>query len=316
MSDFNDIFGYKVYKPPPEKDMPVVQDLNVLGEVITLIDPSADVIQDPAVQKILKSLDGERTVKIEDLPPDVRYDGWNKKAQYDNQVISRNATGQRQNLQPKLPVVQHNLLKDDGKSQHYQQEALKQAQLKAQSAKNSELEFSRQLQETKLALEKEIHRQLVEQLTLRAQKKSVTPDQQALIEKLYLDLRLINPELAFATLKASASLNETNQSEVYAPVQQIQRTAPPQQQQQQQRLEKPSNRQPEEHKTSRRDRESEREYHHSSSKHGHSSKSESRRGEAQQLVYNQGSIYNARDEPIRIRVPKVSSKSTKSSSRR
>lgn len=40
----------------------MIQDLNVAGEVITLIDPNADVIQDPAVQKILKSLDGERTV--------------------------------------------------------------------------------------------------------------------------------------------------------------------------------------------------------------------------------------------------------------
>jgi len=36
--------------------------LNVHGELVTLIDPSADVIQDPAVQKIFKSMDGERTV--------------------------------------------------------------------------------------------------------------------------------------------------------------------------------------------------------------------------------------------------------------
>lgn len=42
----------------------MIQDLNVAGEVITLIDPNADVIQDPAVQKILKSLDGERTVVL------------------------------------------------------------------------------------------------------------------------------------------------------------------------------------------------------------------------------------------------------------
>jgi hypothetical protein len=41
---------------------PMIADLNCPGEVITLIDPNADVIKDPAVQKIFKSLDGERTV--------------------------------------------------------------------------------------------------------------------------------------------------------------------------------------------------------------------------------------------------------------
>ena len=41
---------------------PIIEDLNCYGEIVTLIDPNADVIQDPAVQKILKSLDGERTV--------------------------------------------------------------------------------------------------------------------------------------------------------------------------------------------------------------------------------------------------------------
>ncbi|RMZ95930.1 hypothetical protein BpHYR1_004390 [Brachionus plicatilis] len=305
MSDFNDIFGYKVYKPPPEKNIPMIQDLNVAGEVITLIDPSADVIQDPAVQKIFQSLDGERTVKIEDLPPDVRYDGWNKKAQYDNQVIVR-GSGSRQNLQPRLPVVESSLLKDDGNSEKYHQEALRQAQLTAQNTKNSELEFSKQLQETKIALEKEIHRQLVEQLTLRAQKKSVTPEQQALIEKLYLDLRLINPELAFATLKASATLSQAPQQ---PPVQQIQRA--PQVQQQEHYTERSAASHSTRHseKTSRRE-----EYHrdHYSSKHA-SSKPESRRSEAHQLVHNQGSIINARDEPIRIRVPKCSTKTSKSS---
>jgi len=54
MSDLNSIFGYQVYKPPPETDLPVIEDLNVHGELVTLIDPSADVIQDPAVQKNLQ----------------------------------------------------------------------------------------------------------------------------------------------------------------------------------------------------------------------------------------------------------------------
>lgn len=158
--------------------------------------------------------------KIEDLPPDVRYDGWNRKAQYDKQIITRNPAAPKTSMQPQLPVVNQNLLKEDENSQKYKQEALRQAQLKAMNAKNDDLEFNRQLHETKMALEKEIHRQLVEQLTLRAQKKSVTPEQQALIEKLYLDLRLINPELAFATLKASASLNETQSPthQIVAPV--------------------------------------------------------------------------------------------------
>ena len=147
------------------------------------------------------------------MPPDVRYDGWNKKAQYDKQVISRNV-GNKFNVQPQLPSISHNLLKEDENSQLYHEEALREAQKKAANAKNNELEFSKQLQETRNALEKEIHRQLVEQLTLRAQKKSVTPDQQALIEKLYLDLRLINPELALATLKASAALDGSAQAPI------------------------------------------------------------------------------------------------------
>lgn len=207
MSDLNDIFGYKVYKPPPEKNLPMIADLNVYGEVVTLIDPNADVIKDPAVQKIFKSLDGERTVKIEDLPPDVRYDGWNKKAQYDKQVIVNNASNARSNVQPQQPFVNQNLLREnENAAAQYNQEALKQAQLKALNAKNNELEFSRQLQETRIALEKEISKQLIEQLAIRAQKQSVTPEQQALIEKLYLDLRLINADLAFGILKTFSNV--------------------------------------------------------------------------------------------------------------
>jgi hypothetical protein len=36
--------------------------LNFRGEVVTLINTDEDVIQNPAVQEILQSLDGERTV--------------------------------------------------------------------------------------------------------------------------------------------------------------------------------------------------------------------------------------------------------------
>lgn len=155
------------------------------------------------------------------MPPDVRYQDWNKKALFNKEVIARQGNN-RSNLQPQLPLMQHNMLKEDKNSQHYSNEGIRQAQMKAQSAKNSEMEFTRQLQETKHALEKEIHRQLVEQLTMRAQRQSVTPEQQALIEKLYLDLRLINPELAFATLQASAALNEPQQQVPHRAVQQRQ----------------------------------------------------------------------------------------------
>jgi len=216
MSDLNSIFGYQVYKPPPETDLPVIEDLNVHGELVTLIDPSADVIQDPAVQKIFKSMDGERTVKIEDLPPDVRYDGWNKKALYDKYIVARNMG--KANVQPQAPIVGQNLLKQTANNQNAQQELLKQAQQKAERAINHEQKLVRHLQDTRLTLEKDIHKQLVEQLTIRAQRGSVTPDQQALIEKLYLDLRLINPELALATIKASAEIEGIDPHKLQQPI--------------------------------------------------------------------------------------------------
>lgn len=217
-SEYNDIFGYKVYRPPAEENVPVISDLNCYGEVVTLIDPNADVIKDPAVQKILKGLDGERTVKIEDLAPDVRYDQWNKKSQYSRRDIhpSRQPQDERAQSsagvevqqhvpQPRGPATSANLLDNDPRDiQRGQDSALREARQQAGEAKSRDQAFFGQLAETRAKLEKEIHRQLVEQLTLRAQKKSVTPEQQSLIEKLYLDLRLINPELAFATLKASA----------------------------------------------------------------------------------------------------------------
>ena len=51
----------------------MIQDLNFRGEVVTLIDPDADVIQDPAVQQILQSLDGERTVVSRILCAEFKY---------------------------------------------------------------------------------------------------------------------------------------------------------------------------------------------------------------------------------------------------
>ena len=72
----------------------------------------------------------------------------------------------------------------------------------------SELKLSaedeRKFQETKQALEKEIHKRFVKELVLRSQRQTTTQEQQAHLEQLYFDLKFINPELAFATLKASA----------------------------------------------------------------------------------------------------------------
>ncbi len=62
----------------------------------------------------------------------------------------------------------------------------------------------RQFQETKVALEKEIHKRFVKELVLRSQRQTTTQEQQSYLEQLYFDLKFINPDLAFATLKASA----------------------------------------------------------------------------------------------------------------
>ncbi len=151
--------------------------------------------------------------------------------------------GLRNNVQPQLPYVNQNLLRENENNQQFHQDALRQAQLKALNAKNNEIEFSRQLQETRIALEKEISKQLIEQLTIRAQKQSVTPEQQALIEKLYLDLRLINPELAFGILKSFSHVEPAQVTPAPRQVQQQRQPVPqprvvakqqPQQQQQQQ----------------------------------------------------------------------------------
>lgn len=122
------------------------------------------------------------------------------------------------NVQPQAPVVGQNLLKQSANNQNAQQELLKQAQQKAEKAINHEQKLVRHLQDTRLSLEKDLHRQLVEQLTIRAQRGSVTPDQQALIEKLYLDLRLINPELALATIKASAEIEGIDPHKLQQPI--------------------------------------------------------------------------------------------------
>jgi hypothetical protein len=47
---------------PLNFERPTVPDLNIAGEIVTMIDPSADVIEDATVQALLETMDGERTV--------------------------------------------------------------------------------------------------------------------------------------------------------------------------------------------------------------------------------------------------------------
>ncbi len=41
---------------------PMVPELNIAGEIVTMIDPNADVINDATVQALLETMDGDRTV--------------------------------------------------------------------------------------------------------------------------------------------------------------------------------------------------------------------------------------------------------------
>ena len=155
----------------------------------------------------------------------MRYEDWNRKSQFDRQAVAANsrkvrtesspASNSRQSATsvPQASVANYNLLREDEDSQQYNDQALRQARQKANNARKRDDELISSLHETRAHLEKEIHRKLVEQLTKRAQKQSTTPEEQALIEKLYLDLRLINPELAFATLKASAVIESDYQQQ-------------------------------------------------------------------------------------------------------
>ncbi len=74
-------------------------------------------------------------------------------------------------------------------------------------------EMKSYVDQTRLALEKEIHKRLVEQLVLKVQNhKTFTQEQQDHLERLYVDLKMINPELAFMTLKASGLVKSASSS--------------------------------------------------------------------------------------------------------
>jgi len=114
MSDLNDIFGYQVYKPPLE-NIPVVPELNIYGEIVTVVDPNCDVINDPTIQALLESMDGERTVRVEELPPDMRYDGWHRKVEYDEDNIPRI----KKEIHVIEPMVEQEMLAAHGYSKQF-----------------------------------------------------------------------------------------------------------------------------------------------------------------------------------------------------
>lgn len=87
----------------------------------------------------------------------------------------------------------------------------KQSLPKPPSFKNQN-EMKEYVENTRQQLEKEIHKRLVEQLVLKVQKKVLSPEQQEHLERLYIDLKMINPELAFMTLKASGLVKSSPDS--------------------------------------------------------------------------------------------------------
>jgi len=190
--------------------MDIIPDLNFRGEVVTLINTDEDVIQNKAVQEILESLDGERTVKIEDLPPDVRYDGFNKKALYDATKVTRSDV--RSLLRPMEPRYNQELFRNTSAqdSEMFQEEALRKAQKKAQNQSQRHEQMLSRVKSNRYQLQQELTAQLTDALNKRKTMNEVTPQHQALIEKLYLDLRLVNPELAFSLLTSSVEQPQTH----------------------------------------------------------------------------------------------------------
>ena len=138
----------------------------------------------------------------------MRYDGWNKKAVYDNQRINTNL--QKSYLEPQKPRVKQNLFKvtSNQDSAAYQKESLRQAQLKAEISHRNDMNMLDRLKDNRKQIEQELQAKLFEALNQRNHMPNVTPQHQAYIEKLYLDLRLINPELALSILTGSVEPEE------------------------------------------------------------------------------------------------------------
>lgn len=147
--------------------------------------------------------------KIEDLPPDVRYDGFNKKAHYDATKVTKSDV--RSLLRPMDTRYNHEMFASTSHqdSEKYQEEALRKAQMKAQSQSKKHEDMLSRVKSNRYQLQQELTAQLTDALNKRKYMNEVTPQHQALIEKLYLDLRLVNPELAFSLLTSSVEQPQT-----------------------------------------------------------------------------------------------------------
>jgi hypothetical protein len=139
------------------------------------------------------------------LPPDVRYDGWNKKAVYDSHKIK--VGNVKSYIVPEKSRVKQDLFKvtSHQDSEKYQKESLRQAQLAAEISHQQDKNMLNKLKGNRMQLEEDLQSKLFEALNARNHMESVTPQHQAYIEKLYLDLRLINPELALGILTGSVA---------------------------------------------------------------------------------------------------------------
>lgn len=241
MTDLNDIFGYKLYKPPNE-EIPIVPEMNVYGEIITTVEPNADIISDRTVQALLESLDGERTIKVEEMEPDMRYEDWSQKAVYNSSVLQSNDA---RDLQAREPILNQVLLSSNERDKQFslnsarpevehvvaeqrralelqnQQFYVKQAQIEEQKRleeeKRRELFLKQQAiaEEERNNLVREQHNQYQQQVLLfqikqqhqqmmakEKNKEPASPEQTVAIQKLLLQLAQINPQLALQHLQA------------------------------------------------------------------------------------------------------------------
>ncbi len=111
-------------------------------------------------------------------------------------------------IKPAAPKNKQNLFTVTSEQDNlkYNREAIRQAQLKAAKQQQVADDMLAKLKANKHDMEKKLKNQLIEALDQRARMENVTPQHQALIEKLYLELRLINPELALRLLQGGSEV--------------------------------------------------------------------------------------------------------------
>ncbi len=118
-------------------------------------------------------------------------------------------------IKPAAPKNKQNLFTVTSEQDNlmYNREAIRQAQLKAAKQQQAADNMLAKLKANKQDMEYKLKKQLIEALDQRARMEDVTPQHQALIEKLYLDLRLINPELALQLLQGSSEMPVQQQTQ-------------------------------------------------------------------------------------------------------